>query len=70
MNYRELIRKLQALGCEGIPRRRGGSHRKWINPRTGRGTVIPDWRNRDLKEGTIKAILRQLEINRDDFDKV
>jgi predicted RNA binding protein YcfA (HicA-like mRNA interferase family) len=57
MNYRELTRRLRALGCQEIPRRAGGSHRKWLNPAA-------------LKEGTIKGILKQLCISRDDFDSV
>jgi len=70
MNYKELTEKLRALGCQEIPRRRGGSHRKWINPALGKGTVIPDWGNKDLKLGTIKGILKQLGIDQNDFQKV
>jgi predicted RNA binding protein YcfA (HicA-like mRNA interferase family) len=69
MNYKELTRKLRVLGCNEIPRRGGGSHRKWLNPATGRGAVIPDWGNRDLKQGTIRGILKQLSIDFDDFEK-
>ena len=69
MNYRELTRRLQGLGCEEIPRKGGGSHRKWINPASGKGTVIPDWRNRDLKLGTIRGILKQLRIDMNDFEE-
>jgi mRNA interferase HicA len=68
MNYKELTKKLRSFGCYEIPRRGGGSHRKWINPASGRGTVIPDWGNRDLKQGTIMGILRQLRIEREDFE--
>jgi predicted RNA binding protein YcfA (HicA-like mRNA interferase family) len=69
MTYRELTKKLQAIGCHEIPRRGGGSHRKWVNPVTGKGTVIPDWGSKDLKQGTIRGILRQLGINIEDFKK-
>jgi hypothetical protein len=31
MKYREISRKLSALGCEEIPRRGAGSHRVWHN---------------------------------------
>ena len=63
MKYRELVKRLKALGCQEIKRRGKGSHRKWINPASGKGTVIPDWGSKDLKEGTLKAILKQLEID-------
>ena len=70
MNYKGLTKKLRALGCHEIPRRGGGSHRKWINPVLGKGTVIPDWGNRDLKQGTIRGVLKQLSIDFDDFEKI
>ena len=70
MNYKELTKKLRALGCCEIPRRGGGSHRKWINPASGRGTVIPDWGNKDLKIGTVRGILKQLGIDQHDFERV
>jgi len=70
MNYKELTKKLRTLGCGEIPRRGRGSHRKWINPATGRGSVIPDWGNKDLKQGTIRGLLKQLGINQNDFERV
>ena len=70
MNYRELTKKLRTVGCHEIPRRGGGSHRKRLNPATGRGTVIPDWGNKDLKQGTIRGILKQLGIDLEDFEKI
>jgi predicted RNA binding protein YcfA (HicA-like mRNA interferase family) len=64
MNCRELTKKLKALGCHEIERRGSGSHRKWINPATGRGTAIPDRGKKQLKKGTIAAICRQLGIDK------
>ena len=55
MTYREASRKLRRLSCQELPRRGGGSHRKWLNPATGRSTVIPDWGAKDLKHGTLRA---------------
>jgi len=69
MNYAEFVERLRALGCEEIRRRSSGSHRKWINPASGKGTVIPDWGHKDLKKGTIRAILRQLWIDPDKFEQ-
>ena len=51
-------------------RRGGGSHRKWFNPATGRGTTIPDWGEKDLKAGTISAVLKQLGIDKKILQKV
>jgi mRNA interferase HicA len=69
VNYKELSRRLRDLGCQEIPRRRGGSHRKWFNPDCGRGTVVPDWGGKDLKLGTLRGVLRQLGIDFEDFEK-
>ena len=68
MRYRDVARKLAALGCREVPRKGGGSHRKWLNPATGRSTVVPDWGGRDLKLGTVRAAVRQLGLEAHDFD--
>lgn len=67
MKYREVARKLIVLGCHELPRRVGGSHRKWFNPSTQQATVVPDWGGRDLKLGTARAAVRQLGIDWQDF---
>ncbi len=69
MKYREVARKLEALGCQELPRRGGGSHRKWFNPITQQVTVLPDWGDRDLKLGTLRAAIRQLGIDWEVFNK-
>lgn len=69
MNYREAARRLQRLNCRELPRRRGGSHRKWFNPTTGRVSVLPDWGAKDLKLGTLRAALRQPGIEWEVFER-
>src|SRR5438128_7442892 len=36
MTYREVARKLARLGCQEVPRRGRGTHRKWRNPAANR----------------------------------
>ncbi len=62
MKYREVAAKLASLGCRELPRRGGGSHRKWLNPAMQRATVLPDWGGKDLKSGTVRSAVRQLGI--------
>lgn len=69
MRYREVAEKLRRLGCVELPRRSGGSHRKWLNPATSTATVLPDWGSTDLKTGTVRAAVRQLGIDWPDFEK-
>ena len=68
MKYREAAQKLKVLGCEEIPRRSGGSHRKWHNPAKGRIASVPDWGSKDLKFGTLRGIVRQLGLEWKAFD--
>lgn len=60
MTYREAAAKLRRLGCEEVRLR--GSHRRWVNPATGERTTLPDWGSRDLKVGTLRAAVRELEL--------
>ncbi len=69
MKYRDVAGKLRALNCQELPRRGGGSHRKWFNPATGRATVLPDWGAKDLKLGTVRAAVRQLGIDWAEFEQ-
>ncbi|MBE9144433.1 type II toxin-antitoxin system HicA family toxin [Planktothrix mougeotii] len=70
MKYREVAQKLKQMGCQEIPRRGGGSHRKWYNPNKGTIVPIPDWGNKDLKLGTLRQIIRQLDLDWDEFKKL
>ncbi|MBI4530940.1 MAG: type II toxin-antitoxin system HicA family toxin [Candidatus Latescibacteria bacterium] len=70
MKYQEVVRKLRKLGCREIPRRGGGSHRKWHNPASGSIVPIPDWGDKDLKIGTLRHILRQLNLDWEEFKQV
>ena len=67
MKYRDVAHKMAALGCHELPRASGGSHRKWFNPANQRATVVPDWQGRDLKLGTVRAVVRQLGIEWQNF---
>jgi len=67
MTYREVARRLRVLGCHELDRRSKGSHRKWFNSNIGRATVIPDWGSKDLKEGTLRAVVHQLGLDWKDF---
>jgi predicted RNA binding protein YcfA (HicA-like mRNA interferase family) len=67
MKYREAARKLQNLGCVEMPRKAGGSHRKWHNPRANAYTTPPDWGSKDLKMGTLRGAVRQLGLDWGDF---
>ena len=68
MTYRELTRKLRKLGCV-FDRQASGDHEVWINLKTRSRTTVPNWRGRDLRVGTVRAIIRDLGIDKSDFDR-
>ena len=65
MRYRELTRKLRRLGCE-FDRPGKGDHEVWLHLQSRKRAFFPNWGSRDLKTGTIVAILKDLGISRED----
>lgn len=63
--YREIIRRLKGLGFE-FHRQAAGSHEIWLNPATNRFTTIPN-HSGDMPEGTLRAILKQCDVEPDVF---
>lgn len=63
--YREVVRKLKRCGFE-FNRPAAGSHEIWYNPTTKRFTTIANHPG-DIPEGTLRAILKQAEIDVDTF---
>jgi len=58
MKLADLGRHLQQYGC--VLYREGGSHSIWLNPKNRKIASVP--RHREIKEGTVRAICKQLEI--------
>ena len=65
--YREIIKRLKVLGLQ-FDRQARGSHEIWFNPATNRYTTIPNHPG-DMPEGTLRAILKQSDIEPDEFLK-
>ncbi len=63
--YREITRKLKALGIE-FDRQAAGSHEIWFAAASKRYTTIPNHPG-DMPEGTLRAILKQAGIEPDSF---
>lgn len=69
MRYRELSKRLRQLGCE-IGRQGKGSHITWLNPASGGRAVIPNHGGVDIAPGTVRGILKQLGLSRDEFGPI
>jgi predicted RNA binding protein YcfA (HicA-like mRNA interferase family) len=65
--YRDIIKILKRFGFE-FYRQAAGSHEIWHNPTTNRYTTVPNHTG-DMPEGTLRAILKQADIDVEDFIK-
>jgi len=63
----ELIRVLEKLGFEKI--RQSGSHAIFKHPE-GRWTTVPMHKGKDVAKGTLRKILKDVEITYEDFRKL
>lgn len=64
-SYREIVKRLKAFGFT-FHRQAAGSHEIWFNPASNRYTTIPNHPG-DMPEGTLRAILRQADIEPEEF---
>lgn len=65
--YRDVTRRLRSFGYR-FDRQAAGSHEIWRHPITGRKVTIPH-HAKEMPEGTLRAILRETEIDIEDFLK-
>ena len=64
-SYRQIVKKMKKFGF-AFDRQAAGSHEIWFNDKTGKYTTIPN-HSGDMPEGTLRAILKQANVNPDDF---
>ena len=63
-SYQKVTRKLRKLGFQ-FYRSGKGDHEIWFNPESRIKTTIPH--HREIKEGTLRNILKQAQIDIGDF---
>ena len=63
-SYREVVEKLKKFGFEFL-RTAKGDHEIWHNREKDLYTTIPH--HKEIKEGTLRAILKQCKINAKEF---
>jgi predicted RNA binding protein YcfA (HicA-like mRNA interferase family) len=64
---KEVIKVLKKLGFEEI--RQKGSHKYFRHP-DGRATVVPFHRKEDISKGLLRKILRDIDIDIEEFIKI
>jgi len=67
VNFKTMDKALRKLGFERI--RQKGSHVFYRHP-DGRTTTAPDHPGRDLARPLIREILREIEMNPDEFKQI
>ena len=65
--YRDIIKILKRFGFE-FYRQAAGSHEIWRNLLTNKYTTVPN-HSGDMPEGTLRAILKQADIDVEEFIK-
>lgn len=63
--YRQISKKLKKFGFV-FDRQAAGSHEIWHSLETGKYTTIPNHPG-DMPEGTLRAILKQADVDPEDF---
>ncbi|MFY8189412.1 MAG: type II toxin-antitoxin system HicA family toxin [Bacteroidia bacterium] len=66
LNPRYLIKILEQHGY--IFKRSKGSHQLYYNPITNKTIIVPVHGSKDLKKGTFLAILKQVDIDKNNLD--
>ncbi len=69
MRYHVIAKRLREPGCQET-RQGKGSHCIRHNPATGKVAAVPDWGSKDLIPTTVRAILRELDIDRREFGPI
>lgn len=67
LSYREVIKKARKAGFI-FRRNTGGTHEIWWNEEKKKTCVIPH--HHEIKPGTLKSIINQMDMSEDDFKKL
>lgn len=69
-NYQQLTKKLKKMGFR-LYRQGKGSHTLWVNENTGVFVPVPNHGGKDIRRGTLRAILKQIGLKSiDDLDQI
>ena len=66
LKYNELTSKLKKFGFR-FYREGKGSHELWVRDEDGKVIPVPKHKGKDIKKGTIKAIINEIGISLEEF---
>ncbi len=67
LSYKELTARLKKYGFR-FYRQGKGSHELWVRDDDGKVVPVPRT-NKDIKKGTVRAIIRQIGVDFEEFIK-
>jgi predicted RNA binding protein YcfA (HicA-like mRNA interferase family) len=66
LNYKELTTRLKKFGF--VYYRSGkGSHELWVRNSDGKAVPVPHYRGKNIRKGTVRAIIREIEVSVEEF---
>lgn len=66
LSYREVTRRLEKLGFR-FHRQGKGSHELWVRDSDGRVIPVPHYRGKNIRKGTVRAIIREAGVSVEEF---
>jgi len=69
LSYQEVVRRLRKLGFRSY-RQGKGSHEVWGRDSDGRVTPVPHYRGKNIRRGTVGAIIREVGVSVNEFMKL
>ncbi|MBC8186310.1 type II toxin-antitoxin system HicA family toxin [candidate division KSB1 bacterium] len=69
LSTREVQKRLKKLGFR-FYRQGKGSHEIWTRDEDGKIIPVPSYKGKNIRKGTIAAIIRELELSVEEFMKL
>ena len=66
LDYQEVARRLRLLGFHSY-RQGKGSHELWVRDADGRVIPVPHYRGKNIRKGTLRAIIREVGVSLNEF---
>ena len=66
LNFKEVTRRLRRLGFR-FYRQGKGSHELWVRDTDGRVVPVPHHRGKNIRKGTVRAIIREVGVAVNEF---
>jgi len=66
LSYREITRRLTRLGFR-FYRQGKGSHELWVRDTDGKVIPLPHYKGKKIRKGTVRAIIREIGVNVEEF---